>query len=159
VKVTVSAGSLNVEDVAASSRFLHQNFGFAGVMAAGGFASLARHDIGMNVTYSRRGLSALPGGQRDVHARGLILVFAVEGLESELARLPAEGAPITMPLTCHERGERAFAVRDPNRVTIRLAGWNAPTATGQPAMTCSSASAGHDQKREHERDVASGPHA
>jgi uncharacterized glyoxalase superfamily protein PhnB len=115
VKVTVSAVSLNVEDVAASSRFLHQHFGFAGVMAAGGFASLARHDIGMNVVYLRRGRPALPGDQRDVHATGLILVFAVEGLESELARLQAEGAQITMPLTCEEWGERAFRVHDSKR--------------------------------------------
>ena len=113
MKVTASAVSLNVEDVAASSRFLQQHFGFAEVMAADGFASLARHDIGMNVVYLRRGLPALPGDQRDVHATGLILVFAVEGLESELARLQAEGVQITMPLTCEERGERAFQVRDP----------------------------------------------
>jgi len=52
--------------------FLHQHFGFAGVMAADGFASVARRDIGMNVVYLRRGLPALPGDQRDVHATGLI---------------------------------------------------------------------------------------
>jgi catechol 2,3-dioxygenase-like lactoylglutathione lyase family enzyme len=87
VKGTASAVSLNVEDVAASSRFLQEHFGFAGVMAADGFASLARHGIGRNVVYLRRGLPTLPGGQRDVHATGLIVVFAVEGLESELTRL------------------------------------------------------------------------
>ena len=76
MKVTASAVSLNVEDVAASSLFRHQHFGFAEVMAADGFASLGRHDIGMNVVYLRRGLPTLPGDQRDVHATGLILVFA-----------------------------------------------------------------------------------
>jgi hypothetical protein len=70
VKVTASAVSLNVEDVAASSRFLHQHSGFVEVMAAGGFASLARHDIGRNVVYLRRGLPTLPGDQRDVTPRG-----------------------------------------------------------------------------------------
>ena len=104
MKVTASAVSLNVEDVAASSRFLQQHFGFAEVMAAGGFASLARYEIGMNVVYLRRELLTLPGDQRDVHATGLILVFAVEGLESEVTRLPVEGAQITMPLTCEEWG-------------------------------------------------------
>ena len=159
MKVTASAVSLNAEDVPASSLFLQQHFGFAEVMAADGFASLARHDIGMNVVYLRRGLPTLPGDQRDVHATGLILVYAVEGLESELARLQAEGVQITMPLTCEEWGERAFQVRDPNGVIIQLADWNAPTATRQPTMTCSSTSAGRDQKREYERDVASRPHA
>ena len=157
MKVTASAVSLNGEDVATSSRFLRQRFGFAEVMAPGGLASLARHDIGMNVVCSRRGLPARPGDQRDVHARGLILVLAV-GLESELARLPAEGVPMTMPLTCEERGGRAVGVRDPDGVIVQFAGWNAPTATGQPTMDRSGASAGRDQKREHERDVASGPH-
>jgi catechol 2,3-dioxygenase-like lactoylglutathione lyase family enzyme len=116
VKVTASAVSLNVEDVAASSLFLHQQIGFAEVIAAGGFAWLGRHAIGRNVVYLRPGLPALPGGQRDVDATGRIVVFAVDGLESGLARLPAEGARITVPLTCQERGERAFQVRDPNGV-------------------------------------------
>jgi predicted enzyme related to lactoylglutathione lyase len=78
--------------------------------------------------------------------RGLILVFAVEGLESELARLQAEGVQITMPLTCEGWGEQAFQVRDPNGVIIQVADWNAPTATRHPTMTCSSASAGRHQK-------------
>jgi len=73
VKVTASAVSLNVEDAAASSLFLQRHCGFAEVMAAGGFASLACHDIGMNVVHLRRGLQTLPG---------------------ELARLRAEGVPI-----------------------------------------------------------------
>jgi hypothetical protein len=139
--------------------FLHQHFGFAEVMAADGFASLARHDIGMNVVYLRRGRPVLPGDQRDVHATGLILVFAVEGLESELARLPAEGAQITMPLTCEERESRPCRSATPNGAIIQLAEWNAPAATRQPTMTCSSTSAGRDQKRKYERDVASRPHA
>jgi predicted enzyme related to lactoylglutathione lyase len=159
VKVTASAVSLNVEDVAASSRFLHQHFGFAGVMAAGGFASLARRDIGVNVVYSRRGRPALPGDQRGVHATGVILVFAVGGLEGELARLQAEGAQITMPLTCEEWGSGPSRSATPSGVVIQLPSWNVPTATLQPALTCSGTSAGRDPKREYEREVASGPHA
>jgi hypothetical protein len=147
VKVTASAVSLNVEDVAASSRLLRQHFGVCQGVAADGFASPARHDIGMNVVYLRRGLPTLPGDQRDAHATGLILVFAVEGLESELARLQAEGAQITMPLTCEEWGNGPYRSATPNGIIIQLADWNAPTATRQPAMTCSSTSAGRDRKR------------
>ena len=159
MKVTASAVSLNVEDVAASSRFLQQHFGFAEVMAADGFASLARHDIGMNVVYLRRGRPVLPGDQRDVHATGLILVFAVGGLEGELARLQAEGVQITMPLTCEERGSGPSRSATPNGGVIQLAGWNVPAATRQPTMDCSGTSADRDPKKEYERDVASGPHA
>ena len=56
MRITSSAVSLNVEDVAASSAFLVNHFGFREEMAAPGFASLARDDTGMNVIFLRRGL-------------------------------------------------------------------------------------------------------
>jgi len=125
MKIALSAVSLNVDDVAASSAFLATHFGFREEMAADGFASLARDDAGMNVIFLRRGLPTLPADQRDDHACGLILAFVVEDLEGELARLQAEGVTITMPLTVEEWGERAFQVRDPNGVIIQLVDWNA----------------------------------
>jgi uncharacterized glyoxalase superfamily protein PhnB len=125
MKVSSSAVSLNVEDAAASSRFLQEHFGFVEEMAADGFASLTRDDLGMNVVFLRRGLSTLPADQRDVHATGLILAFVVDDLEGELDRLQAEGVAITMPLTAEEWGERAFQVRDPNGVIVQLVDWNA----------------------------------
>jgi predicted enzyme related to lactoylglutathione lyase len=124
VKITSSAVSLNVDDVAASSSFLVEHFGFQEAMAADGFASLTRPDAGMNVVYLRRGLETLPADQRDEHAAGLILAFVVEDLEGELARIRAEGVAVTMPLTEEEWGERAFQVRDPNGVIVQLVDWN-----------------------------------
>jgi uncharacterized glyoxalase superfamily protein PhnB len=124
VKITSSAVSLNVDDVAASSAFLTRHFGFHEELAADGFASLARDDAGMNVIFLRRGLSTLSADQRDDHACGLILAFVVEDLEGELARLQTEGVTITMPLTTEDWGERAFQVRDPNGVIIQLVDWN-----------------------------------
>ncbi|MDG4831480.1 VOC family protein [Solwaraspora sp. WMMD1047] len=124
MKITSSAVSLNVEDVAASSDFLRRHFGFQEAMAADGFASLTRDDAGMNVVFLRRGLATLPDDQRDDHAQGLILAFVVDDLEGELARLQSEGVTITMPLTSEEWGERAFQVRDPNGVIIQLVDWN-----------------------------------
>ncbi|MEP6462175.1 MAG: VOC family protein [Frankiaceae bacterium] len=127
MKITASAVSLNVEDVAASSAFLTEHFGFREQMVADGFASLAREDAGLNVIFLRRGLATLPADQRDDYASGLILAFTVEDLDGELARLQAEGVTITMPLTAEEWGERAFQVRDPNGVIVQLVDWNAPT--------------------------------
>jgi len=124
VRVSASAVSLTVDDVAASSRFLTTHFGFREEMAADGFASLTRDDVGMNVVFLRRGLPTLPDDQRDEHATGVILAFVVDDLEGELARLQAEGVAITMPLTVEEWGERAFQVRDPNGVIIQLVDWN-----------------------------------
>jgi hypothetical protein len=78
VKITASAVSLNVDDVAASVRFLTGHFGFTEEMSADGFASLGRPDAGMNVVFLRRGLETLPADQRDDHAGGLILAFEVD---------------------------------------------------------------------------------
>jgi uncharacterized glyoxalase superfamily protein PhnB len=128
VKISSSAVSLNVDDVAASSAFLATHFGFHEVMGADGFASMTRDDAGMNVIFLRRGLPTLPADQRDDHAAGLILAFVVDDLEGELARLEGEGVRITMPLTVEEWGERAFQVRDPNGVIIQLVDWNGPAA-------------------------------
>ncbi|MDR3082563.1 MAG: VOC family protein [Streptomyces sp.] len=128
MQVTSSAVSLNVDDVPASSAFLVKHFGFREEMAADGFASLTRDDVGMNVVFLRRGLATLPTDQREEHAAGLILAFVVDDLDGELARLRAEGVVITMPLTDEEWGERAFQVRDPNGVIVQLVDWNAPTS-------------------------------
>lgn len=124
MRINAAAVSLNVEDVAASSRFLVEHFGFDETMAATGFASLTRSDAGVNVVFLRRGLTTLPEDQRDDHAAGVILAFEVDDLEGELARLKSEGVAITMPLTAEEWGERAFQVRDPNGVIVQLVDWN-----------------------------------
>ena len=123
MKISSSAVSLNVDDVAASSAFLTRHFGFREEMSADGFASLTRDDAGMNVVFLRRGLPSLPADQRDEPAAGLIIAFVVDDLEGELARLQAEGVTITMPLTVEQWGERAFQVRDPNGVIVQLVDW------------------------------------
>ncbi|MGH3570688.1 MAG: VOC family protein [Pseudonocardiaceae bacterium] len=130
VQITSSAVSLNVDDVAASSSFLVKHFSFHEEGAADGFASLRRPDAGMNVVFLRRGLQILPADQRDDHAGGVILAFAVDDLEGELARLQGEGVAITMPLTEEQWGERAFQVRDPNGVIVQLVDWNAAVDGG-----------------------------
>jgi catechol 2,3-dioxygenase-like lactoylglutathione lyase family enzyme len=127
VSITASAVSLNVDDVAASSAFLTDHFGFREDMAADGFTSLSRKDAGMNIIFLRRGLASLPDDQRDDHADGVILAFVVDNLEAELTRLEAEGVTITMPLREETWGERAFQVTDPNGVIVQLLDWNAPT--------------------------------
>jgi uncharacterized glyoxalase superfamily protein PhnB len=129
VKITSSAVSLNVDDVPASSSFLIKHFGFRQEMAAEGFSSLSRQDVGMNVVFLRRGLQTLPADQRDQRASGVILAFVVDDLEGHLERLQREGVTITMPLTEEEWGERAFQVRDPNGVIVQLVDWNASTGS------------------------------
>ena len=145
MQITASAVSLNVEDVAASQAFFTGHLGFRQQMAAEGFVSLAREDTGMNIVFLRRGLETLPDDQRDTHATGLILAFAVEDLEGELARPRGEGVAITMPLTVEEWGERAVQVTDPNGVIVQFLDWAArPTdraaATGRDSASGASRS-------------------
>jgi uncharacterized glyoxalase superfamily protein PhnB len=128
MKISATAISLNVADPDASAAFLVDHFGFEVAMAADGFSSLHRADAGVSVVFLRTGLATLPADQRDDHAAGLILAFVVDDLEGELARLEREGVTITMPLTPEPWGERAFQVRDPNRVIVQLVDWQGEVA-------------------------------
>jgi catechol 2,3-dioxygenase-like lactoylglutathione lyase family enzyme len=67
MRVNSSAVSLNVADAAASSRFLQDHFGFVEEMAADGFASLTRDDVGMNVVFLAQGMPTLSTDQVDMH--------------------------------------------------------------------------------------------
>ena len=125
--ITASAVSLNVDDVAASSKFLATHFGFREQMAAEGFASLGRDDSPMNVVFLQRGIKVLPEGFRDERASGVIVAFVVKDLAAEEARLRQEGVAITMPLREEPWGERLFQVTDPNGVVIELVEWVTPS--------------------------------
>jgi len=131
VKITASAVSLNVDDVAASARFLTEHFGFAEALAAPGFVSLSRADAGFNLVYLSTDLASFkPARLRGHRADGLLVVFVVEDVDREYARLKAEGVPITTPIETEPWGERYFQVTDPNGVTIQLVQWVTPP--GEP---------------------------
>jgi predicted enzyme related to lactoylglutathione lyase len=122
--ITASAISLNVPDEAASAAFLREHFGFHQAMGADGFASLSREDAGFNVIFLRTGLSTFkPERLRGHNADGLLLVFVVDDIDSEYARLQREGVAITTPIETEPWGERFFQVTDPNGVTIQLVQW------------------------------------
>jgi catechol 2,3-dioxygenase-like lactoylglutathione lyase family enzyme len=124
VKITASAVSLNVDDVEASAEFMQAHFGFSVDMAADGFVSLSRPDAGFNLIYLRTGLATFkPERLRGRRADGLLIVFVVEGIDAEYARLQAEGVPIETPIETEPWGERFFQVADPNGVTIQLVQW------------------------------------
>ncbi len=124
ISITASAISLNVADPAASADFVRQHFGFREDMAADGFVSLSHEDAGFNLIYLRTGLGSFrPVTMRDRHADGLLIVFVVDDVDSEHARLREEGVEITTPLQTEEWGERFFQVTDPNGVVIQLVQW------------------------------------
>lgn len=137
MKVTASAISLNVDDVGASAAFAKGHFGFTEAMSADGFVSLARPDAGFNLIFLRTGLATFkPERLRGRRADGLLVVFVVEDVDREYARLQAEGVPITTPIETEEWGERYFQVTDPNGVTIQLVQWvAAPGEQVRPAAS------------------------
>ena len=131
MKITASAISLNVEDVVASAAFAKDHFGFSEDMADDGFVSLSREDAGFNLIFLRTGLATLkPERLRGRRADGLLVVFVVDDIDREYARLQDEGVPITTPIETEPWGERFFQVTDPNGVTIQLVQWIA-TPGGQ----------------------------
>lgn len=126
MKISASAISLTVDDVAASSAFLVEHFGFTEYSADDekNFASLGREDAGVTVIFLRRGCEVLPENYRNLHVAGLIIAFTVSEIEAEQERLKAEGVAVTLPLMEESWGERLFQVTDPNGVVFQLVEWS-----------------------------------
>jgi catechol 2,3-dioxygenase-like lactoylglutathione lyase family enzyme len=124
MQITDSALSLNVPDVAASATFLKQYFGFHEVMAAEGFVSLKREDVGFNLIFLRLGLASIqPRRLLTQQAQGLIVAWVVNNIDQEYAQLQQQGVPILTPIETEPWGERYFQVEDPNGVIYQLVQW------------------------------------
>jgi catechol 2,3-dioxygenase-like lactoylglutathione lyase family enzyme len=124
MKVTASAISLNVADPRASAKFVIDHLGFTETMSADGFVSLDRPDAGLSLIFLRIGLKTFKpesaaGGAGD----GLLVVFVVDDIDAEYARLQAEGVPIVTPIETEEWGERYFQMSDPNGIILQLVQW------------------------------------
>jgi catechol 2,3-dioxygenase-like lactoylglutathione lyase family enzyme len=127
MRVTASAISLNVDDVAASAAFAKRHFGFTEAMSADGFVSLSRDDVGFNLIFLRTGLASFKPAQLKGHrADGLLVAFVVDDIDAEYARLQAEGVEIVTPIETESWGERYFQVADPNGVILQLVQWVTP---------------------------------
>jgi predicted enzyme related to lactoylglutathione lyase len=124
MQITASAISLNVDDVTASATFVKQHFGFHEEMFADDFVSLSRPDAGFNLIFLRTGLETFkPTYMRGHRADGLLIAFVVDDIDTEYARIQAEGVAITTLIETEPWGERFFHVTDPNGVVIQLVQW------------------------------------
>lgn len=125
MKVTASAISLNVSDVAASAEFAQKHFGFTEAMTVEDkMASLARADVGFNLIYLKTGLETFKPPHRAGSAGdGLLVVFVVENIDVEYERLRAEGVRVVTAIETEPWGERYFQLEDPNGVVFQLVQW------------------------------------
>jgi uncharacterized glyoxalase superfamily protein PhnB len=93
-------------------------------MAADGFVSLTHLSAGFNLVFLRVGLATFkPPAVAGKRADGLLVVFVVEDVDAEYARLVDAGVEITTPLVTEEWGERYFQFADPNGVVYQLVTW------------------------------------
>ncbi|MFQ6326573.1 VOC family protein [Nocardia sp. CWNU-33] len=124
MNITASAISLNVADPQASAKFVVDHLGFTEKMSADGFVSLDRPDAGLNLIFLRTGLETFkPKSAAGQAGDGLLVVFVVDDIDAEYARLQAEGVPIVTPIETEEWGERYFQMSDPNGIILQLVQW------------------------------------
>ena len=124
MKIEQSAISLNVADVEASAAFAKRHFGFSEAMAADGFVSLHRPDVGFNLIFLRTGLATFkPERMKGHDADGVLVAFVVDDVDAQYERLQREGVEILTPIETEAWGERYFQVADPNGVVIQLVQW------------------------------------
>ncbi len=89
MNITQTAISLNVDDVAASAAFAKTHFGFEEAMSAEGFVSL-QHPDAPNLIFLETGLGSFrPQEIAGSAGQGTLLVFVVEDIDAEFARIDA----------------------------------------------------------------------
>jgi catechol 2,3-dioxygenase-like lactoylglutathione lyase family enzyme len=124
MQITGSAVSLNVAEPTASAAFVRKHLGFEEEMADDGFVSLKREDAGFNLIFLRTGLATFkPEAMRGRSADGLLVVFVVDEIDGEYARLRDEGVEITTPIQTEPWGERFFQMSDANGIVYQLVQW------------------------------------
>lgn len=124
MQITKTAISLNVDDVPASAAFAQRHFGFREEMSADGFVSLARDGVAFNLIFLRTGLATLqPESLKHQSAQGILVVFEVDDIDAQYARIQAEGVPVTTEIQTEPWGERFFQLTDPNGVIYQFVQW------------------------------------
>jgi uncharacterized glyoxalase superfamily protein PhnB len=124
MRITQSAISLNVPNVARSAVFLEEHFEFQREMEAEGFISLSRADAGFNLIFLQVGLASFkPATHAAAAGMGMLVVFVVDDIDAEWERL--QGLDLTFPTAIQTEpwGERFFQVLDPNGIVYQLVQW------------------------------------
>lgn len=124
MNITRTAISLNVADITASAAFATTHFGYQQEMAADGFVSLTHPTAGGNIIFLETGLSTFrPSENAGPAGQGLLLVFVVDDLDAQYARIAASGARVVTEPETEPWGERYCQFADPNGIIWQLVQW------------------------------------
>jgi len=108
---------LHVRDVAASSRFYQDHFGFEAVFESDWYVQLRGGTKGHELALITFDHQTIPPEGRQPTAN-LILSFEVEDAAVEAARLEQAGVTIVQPLRDEVFGQRHFIATDPNGILL-----------------------------------------
>jgi catechol 2,3-dioxygenase-like lactoylglutathione lyase family enzyme len=121
------ATALLCDDVAASSRFYAEHFGFRVVVDLGWYASLHHDEHPAYVLdFVQRDHPSVPKDFRGRRAAGVTFGFVVEDAAAEEARLRAKGVGIVEPLRDEPWGQRHFYVAGPEGALVDVVQFVAP---------------------------------
>lgn len=124
MNITQTAVSLNVADVAASADFAKTHFGYQEAMAAEGFVSLQHPAVATNLIFLATGLGTFkPAEIAGSAGQGLLLVFVVDELDEQFARIEAAGARVITRPETEPWGERYCQFADTNGLVWQLVQW------------------------------------
>ena len=106
------------DDVAGTSRFYQQHFGFAPAFESDWYVHLqSTESPSVNLAVVDGHHETVPETARG-RVSGLILNFEVADVDAEFARARQNGLPILLALRDEAFGQRHFMTRDPNGVLI-----------------------------------------
>lgn len=106
------------DDVAASSAFFLDHFGFRSLFTSDWYVHLqSEANPAFNFAVLDKSHATIPEGHRD-RTGGVLLSFEVEDVDAEYARLTAAGTHIALAIRDEAFGQRHFITRDPNGVLI-----------------------------------------
>ncbi|WP_297103263.1 VOC family protein [uncultured Devosia sp.] len=108
---------LHVRDVAATSRFYQEHFGFEPVFESDWYVQLRGGATGNELAVIAFDHETIPPQGRHPTAN-LILSFEVEDAAADAGRLEQAGVSIVQPLRDEVFGQRHFIAADPNGILL-----------------------------------------
>ncbi|MGI5170055.1 VOC family protein [Spirillospora sp. CA-253888] len=126
MNIVATSVVVQVDDMAASSRFFVAHLGFHEAVETDEFVCLSRDDATADITLHKSAPEGGPAEPRQPGASPVIVRFSVSDIAAEYERLSREGVPLTAPLRRAPWAEWSLQLTDPNGLVIELVEWVAP---------------------------------